>query len=63
MKVNCTLKKPVRIGQVMKVWGRVRERRGRKSFIDGGLVAEDGTTHAELDGLTIECTREQLLGT
>jgi len=58
---NCTLKKPVRIGQVLKVWGRVKERRGRKSLIEGGLVAEDGAVHALLDGVTVECTREKLL--
>jgi hypothetical protein len=48
-------------GQVLKVWGKVVRREGRKVFIEGGLVAEDGTVHAILDGITVECTREQLL--
>ena len=60
IKVACSLKKPVRIGQVLKVWGRVRERSGRKSFIEGGLVAEDNAVHATLDGITVEVSREQL---
>ena len=60
--VNCVLKKPVLIGSVMKVWGKVRERKGRKLLIDGALEAEDGTIHATLDGVTIECSKEQLLG-
>jgi acyl-coenzyme A thioesterase PaaI-like protein len=62
VQVNCKLKKACRVGAVMKVWGRVRERKGRRAFIDGGLEAEDGTVHAVLDGVTVECTREQLLG-
>ena len=62
VQVNCALKKACRVGAVMKVWGRVRERKGRRAFIDGGLEAEDGTVHAVLDGVTVECTREQLLG-
>lgn len=49
------------IGQVLKVWGKVVKRENKKVFIEGGLVAEDGTVHAVLEGITVECTREQLL--
>ena len=62
VQVNCKLRKACRVGAIMKVWGRVVERKGRRAFIEGGLVAEDGTVHATLDGVTVECTREQLLG-
>lgn len=48
-------------GQVLKVWGKVVKREGRKVFIEGGLVSEDGTVHAELEGITVECSREQLM--
>ncbi len=60
--VNCTLKKPVKVGQVLKVWGRVKDRQGRKTFIEGGLIAENGDVHATSDGITMECTRQQLFG-
>ena len=62
IKVACFLKKPVRVGQVLKVVGRVKERKGRKSFIEGELVAEDGAVHATLDGITVEVSRGKLLG-
>jgi len=62
VSVNCSLKKVVRVGAVLKVWGRVIERRGRKVLIEGGLEAEDGTVHALLEGVAVECSREQLLG-
>lgn len=58
--VNCKLTKPIAIGSVLKVWGRVKERKGRTIFIDGGLEAEDGTVHALLDGVAVERTREEL---
>ena len=48
--------------KVLKVVGRVKERKGRKSFIEGELVAEDGAVHATLDGITVEVSREKLLG-
>jgi hypothetical protein len=44
------------------VWGRVKERKGRKVVVEGGLVAEDGTVHATLEGVALQCTREQLFG-
>lgn len=42
-------------GQVLKVWGKIVRKDGKKAFIEGGLVAEDGTVHALLDGITVEC--------
>lgn len=62
VSVNCTLKKPVKVGDVLKVWGRVVSRSRRKVVIEGGLQAEDGTIHALLEGVAVECTREQLIG-
>lgn len=63
VQVNCTLKKPVKIGQVLKVWGRVKERKGRKLFIEGALEGEDGLCYATLDGIALQVSREQLFGT
>mmetsp|Transcript_71462 Transcript_71462/g.140330 ORF Transcript_71462/g.140330 Transcript_71462/m.140330 type:complete len:113 (-) Transcript_71462:125-463(-) len=62
VSVNCTLKKPVAVNSVMKVWGRVVSRTGRKVVIEGGLESEDGTVHALLEGMAVQCTRAQLLG-
>ena len=62
VKVNCSLKRPIKVGSILKVWGRVREKQGRKIFIDGAIEAEDGSVHATLDGMAVECTRAQLFG-
>ena len=47
------------VGQVLG-GGPRKERKGRKSFIEGELVAEDGAVHATLDGITVEVSREKL---
>jgi hypothetical protein len=31
-------------------------------MVEGGLVGEDGSVHATLDGVALQCTREQLFG-
>ncbi len=58
VKVNCNLSKPVRVGDVLKLIGRIDRRddngKGRtKVFISATLVGEDGAKYCELDGLAI----------
>ena len=62
VQVNCSLKKPVKVGAILKVWGRIKERKGRKFVIEGALVGEDGSVHATLEGIAVQCTRAQILG-
>ena len=60
-RVNCQLRKPVKVNQILKVVGTVREREGRKTHIEGKLIGGDGSIHATLDGITVAVTREQLM--
>ena len=58
VKVNCNLSKPVRVGDVLKLIGRIDRRddngKGRtKMYISATLVGEDGAKYCELDGLAI----------
>ena len=60
VQVNCKLTKPVRVGDVLRVDGRVARREESKSgsgraklFVSARLVGEDGSVYAELDGVSI----------
>ena len=61
VQVNCKLTKPVRVGDVLKVVGRVykresKERAGKtttKIFMSAELVGEGGAQYASLEGLSV----------
>lgn len=61
VQVNCKLTKPVRVGDVLKVVGRIykresTEKAGRtrtKIFISAELVDESGALYASLDGISV----------
>ena len=61
MQVNCKLMKPVHVGDVLKLVGRIekqesKEKGGRTStkvYISAQLIGEDGALFASLDGLSI----------
>lgn len=56
VQVNCKLKKPVAVGSVLQVVGRVDKREGRKVFISAVLRDCDGegdAVYATMDGLSI----------
>ena len=53
VQINCALKKPVKIGQVLKVKGKIEDKKGRKIFIKGELVDEKGEVYVQMDGISI----------
>ena len=57
VQVNCKLTKPVRVGAVMKLVGRItkQEEKGARAkvFITAELQSEEGAVHCSLDGLSI----------
>jgi len=53
VQVNCSLKKPVRVGDVLKVVGQITSIERKKVKITAQLLGEDGSVYAELDGLSI----------
>ena len=61
VQVNCKLMKPVHVGDVHKIVGKIykqetKEKNGKKStkvFISAELVGEDGALYASLEGLSI----------
>ena len=61
VQVNCKLMKPVRVGDVHKLVGRIDKRESKekagkvttKVFISAELVGEDGAVYASLEGLSI----------
>ena len=65
VQVNCKLMKPVRVGDVHKVVGKIykqeaKEKNGKTStkvFISAELLGEDGALYASLEGLSITPVR------
>ncbi|KAK3280377.1 hypothetical protein CYMTET_11782 [Cymbomonas tetramitiformis] len=53
VQVDCTLAKPVKVGDVLKLSGTIDRVEGKKVFISATLSAEDGTVHATMSGLSI----------
>ena len=54
VQVDVKLKKPIRIGQWLKITGKVvRIERKRKLFIFGELSDENGNVYAEMNGISI----------
>lgn len=61
VQVNCKLMKPVRVGEVLKIVGRIvkretKEKDGKlstKVFISAELLGEDDAVYASLEGLSI----------
>ena len=61
VQVNCKLARPVRVGDVHKLVGRIDRRESKekggktstKVFISAELVGEDGSVYASLEGLSI----------
>ena len=54
VQVNVSLSRPVRVGDVLRVVGKVVKRDRRKITITAFLDDADGNRYAELEGLSIE---------
>jgi hypothetical protein len=59
VQVNVALRKPVPVGSILRVVGKVTERKGRKVHIKATLDSgeDDGDIHATLEGLSIDGVR------
>lgn len=57
VQVNCKLRKPVPVGKILKIVGKVNRRQGKKVFVEatlrGSAEGEDDEVYAVLDGLSI----------
>ena len=53
VQVNCKLKKPVPVGAVLMIVGKVARRQGNKVFVVATLEDDGGAVYAVLDGLSI----------
>jgi acyl-coenzyme A thioesterase PaaI-like protein len=56
VQVNVALKKPVRVGSVLRIAGRVTKRERRKAYVEAVLDngGEDPVVFAQLEGLSID---------
>ena len=53
VQVNCSLRKPVKVGQVLKIESKVKNQEKKKVFISATLADEAGDVYAELDGIAL----------
>jgi acyl-coenzyme A thioesterase PaaI-like protein len=57
VQVNVSLKKPVKVGSVLRIHGRIRKKEGRKVHVEAVLddgAANDPVVYAVLEGLSID---------
>ena len=52
-QIDCTLKMPVKVGQILKVTATIMKQERRKLFVNGSLEDEQGNVYALLKGLSI----------
>ena len=59
VQVNVALKKPVKVGSVLRIVGRVTKRERRKAYVEAVLDdgGEDPVIYAKLEGLSIDGVR------
>ena len=52
-QVDCTLKMPVKVGQILKITATITKQERRKLYVEGSLEDEQGNVYALLKGLSI----------
>lgn len=59
VQVNVSLKKPVKVGSILRIVGRVTKRERRKAYVEAVLDdgGEDSVVYAQLEGLSIDGVR------